>query len=126
MTSMKRKQGTAPLDVDIRRRIDAGQAVNVLNDTLNERRAPCHIMLGFCKLALSKVCPDLQAVAIAVKDERPMTRHDIDALLMSAGLQPDVIFGDVLEPLPDMAPDDHDSMTAIADASLDGGRDDDS
>lgn len=43
---------------------------------------------------LNKILPDLKAVEIAVTTETPLTRHEIEARALAAGIKPEEIWGD--------------------------------
>jgi hypothetical protein len=42
---------------------------------------------------VNKLLPSLQAVAIAIHEADPLSRHDIDSLLLTSGLSPQLIDG---------------------------------
>ena len=88
---MRRKDGFGHV---LRDRIDANRAVDNLNDVLHGRTSCTPVELGAIKLALGKVLPDLQAVAVNLSADKPATRHDIDALMHSVGLNPALVWGD--------------------------------
>ena len=48
------------------------------------------------KLAIDKTLPSLATVAIAIQDNRGHDKADIDALLLQAGLTPEMEFKDQL------------------------------
>ena len=74
----------------LRERIKAGMAVNVLNKVIKGSLEVSQTRLAAIKLALGKVLPDLQAVAVAIENKTPINKHDVDALLLQAGLRPDM------------------------------------
>ena len=74
----------------LRNNINAGKAVSTLNQVIKGDLEISQTRLAAIKLALGKVLPDLQAVAVAIENKTPINKHDVDALLLQAGLRPDM------------------------------------
>ena len=74
----------------LRNNINAGKAVSTLNQVIRGDLEISQTRLAAIKLALGKVLPDLQAVAVAIENKTPINKHDVDALLLQAGLRPDM------------------------------------
>lgn len=71
----------------IRERIDSAMALDVLHAAMRGEDVT-RTQLEACRIALGKVLPDLKAVAVALDERKALTKADIDAMLLSAGLQP--------------------------------------
>lgn len=76
----------------VRERIDMTMAVEVVNDVLKGKDIPT--MRANTALSLvMRAIPALQAISMQLDVTEPASRHDIDALLLSSGLRPDLLPG---------------------------------
>lgn len=80
----------------LRNRIDSTLALEVLHAAMSGQDVT-RTQLEACRIALGKVLPDLQAVAIAIEDNRPATKADIDSLLLQSKLNPALIWSSILD-----------------------------
>ena len=81
----------------IRDRIDTATAVGVLNKLIKGKQYKSKdITVMQATMAwniVNKMLPSLQAVALRVEQADPLTRHDLDALMLSTGIDPSLIDG---------------------------------
>jgi hypothetical protein len=76
----------------IRERIDAGKAVGNLNRMVDGIELPAQQERATLFI-INKLLPSLQAVAVQVQHTQPASKGDIDALLLSSGIKPDLLPG---------------------------------
>ena len=89
-----RKKSWSPAYADLlRTRIKAARAIDVLNGAI-EGNDITATQLGAIRLALGKVLPDLQAIAVKVEQTKVSSRADIEAMLIQAGIEPALAFDD--------------------------------
>jgi DNA-binding transcriptional regulator YdaS (Cro superfamily) len=72
----------------LREKIQAGIAVTKLNQALAGEITLSATHFAAIKLALGKVLPDLQAVAVAIEHNMPTSQEDMNAKLTQAGINP--------------------------------------
>ena len=87
----------------LRRRIDAAQAVDKLNDAIAGRVELTGVQLGAIKVALGKVLPDLAAVQVSTDHDGPATLADVHGLLLAAGLKPEAVLPAIVDSTSDSA-----------------------
>ena len=71
----------------LRKRIDAGMAVKVLNQAVRGDDVS-RLQLDAVRIAIDKCLPSLAAVAVAIHDASPDSIHDLNALLLTSGVDP--------------------------------------
>ena len=76
----------------LRERIDADLAVKQMMAAINGDIELSQTQAQMIRLALDKCLPNLQAVAVAVHNSEPQSRHDVDAMLLAAGINPALAF----------------------------------
>ena len=76
----------------IRDRIDTAHAVTVYNEYVAGKHDDLQ-RAALAWKAIDKQLPSMQALAIQVQEANPATKHDIDAMLMAEGINPDQAFG---------------------------------
>ena len=82
---------------NLRSRLNAIGAIGKLNDAITGLTDLSHTQFLSIKLAIDKCLPSLQAVLVEVQDNRPSSIHDLNAMLLSNGLDALPTDGDVLE-----------------------------
>ena len=91
------KKGVRSFGEVLRQRIDASKAVETINKAIKGKEIS-RIQLDACRIALNKVLPDLQAVAIGVLDgDAPLTKADIDAMLLEAQVKPESVWPEAID-----------------------------
>ena len=94
----------------LRLRINAGAAIELLNDVVKGKVTDCSMVrFSAARVLIDKTCPSLSAVAIAIESKRGNSKEDIDALLLQAGLNPELEFADQLPKLSIIEHDDSES-----------------
>ncbi len=73
---------------NVRLRINVTMAVDKLNDAI-KGKPTSRSQMEAIRIALSKVLPDLKAVAIQFDDNTVISKADIDSMLLASGLKPD-------------------------------------
>jgi len=74
----------------LRKRIEAGKAVHLLNQLITGEVEEISLTrFNAMRVALNKCLPDLKAIELDITDKRQVTKEDIDQMLMEAGLNPD-------------------------------------
>jgi hypothetical protein len=77
----------------LRDRIDAARAIQLFNDIVNGTVTDCTMVrFNAGRVLIDKALPSLQAVAIAIQDSEFQSKADIDAILLQAGLNPEIAF----------------------------------
>ena len=91
MKSVTKQGRIRPFGEVLRKRIDATLALDVIHAALRGEDIT-RTQLDAARIALGKCLPDLKAIAVDFGPDVPLTKADIDALLLSHGMRPDSAF----------------------------------
>ena len=74
----------------VRQRIDSTEAVKYVMAVAKGTVEGETNRLKACQMLLDRTSPTLKAVAVILEDKHAASKHDIDAMLLQAGLQPEL------------------------------------
>lgn len=80
---------SAAYQITLRQKVKTGQILKRLVLHALGKVEMTATQVQAARILLGKTMPDLQAIAVSVEQDKPVSKGDIDAMLLAAGLEPD-------------------------------------